>query len=165
MSIAIRYGVLFAVAIFLWAVIESLLGLHDRHIQYHEYLSYFFAVPSVAIMYWGIRSEEKRSQERIGFRKAFMTGLGITGVVTLLCPLVWYVFCAWVNPSFLDNMVRYAIAAKGMDAQLAGQRFSLSTHLLVSTLSTLVIGAVISLVIAVIMARQTQRRLAHVSTE
>src|SRR5690606_2792582 len=111
---AIRYGLLFVLAIFLWAVAETMLGLHDRYIRYHEYLSYFFAVPSGGIMYWGIRAGGKTKQGGVSFRSAFMEGLAITGVVTLLCPMVWYVFCTAVNPAFLDNMAHHAIETKGM---------------------------------------------------
>ncbi len=154
MSIAIRYGLLFAFAIFIWAVIESWIGLHDRYIEYHEYLSYFFAIPSVGIIHWGIRRKEKQLDNRIRFSTAFITGLGITCVVTLLCPVIWYLFCVFVNPDFLENMRHYAVAAQGMDEQLAAQRFSLFNHILVSTLSALVIGTVISLVIAVIVVQR-----------
>lgn len=149
---AIRYGLLFALAIFLWAVAETLLGLHDRYIRYHEYLSYFFAVPSVAIMYWGISAGAKAKREGVSFRSAFLKGLAITGVVTLLCPVVWYIFCTVVNPSFLGNMARHAIETKGMAAPLARQWYALPTFVLVSAFSTAVIGSVISLVIAIIMA-------------
>ena len=152
---AFRYGTFFALAIFLWALGESALGLHDRHIGYHEYLSYFFAVPAVGIMYWGIvNGRNGLAAGRMGFRGAFLKGLGITAVVALLCPFVWYVFCRFVNPDFLDNMMRHAIEAKGMAVSLAKKRFSLVNHLLVSTLSTTVFGVVISLVIAIIVARQ-----------
>src|SRR5690606_10518984 len=96
---AIRYGALFALAVFLWAVAETVVGLHGRYIGYHEYLSYFFAVPAVSIMYWGItNSINGQAAGRTGFRGAFLKGLGITAVVALLCPLVWYVFCTFVNP-------------------------------------------------------------------
>ncbi len=149
---AIRYGILFALAIFLWAVAETALGLHDRYIRYHEYLSYFFAVPSVGIMYWGIRAGEKTPGRGTRFRKALLDGLGITTVVTLLCPVVWYVFCSLVNPAFLDNMARHAIEEGNMAPSLAAQRYRLPTYLFVSALSTAVIGSIISLVIAIIMA-------------
>lgn len=158
MNIAIRYGVLFAFAIFLWAVVESLVGLQDRFIRYHDYLSYFFAIPSVAILYSGIRSKEQELGVQIGFQQAFKTGVSITFVVSTLCPLVWYVFCTWINPVFLNNMLQYVVEKKGMDMQLATQRFSLSGHLLVSTVSTLVVGVVISLVVATIVAKQKHKR-------
>jgi len=151
---AIRYGVLFALAIFLWAVAETALGLHGRYIRYHEYLSYFFAVPSVGIMYWGMCAGQQNRPGGMGFRSAFRKGLGITVVVSLLCPVVWYVFCVYVNPDFLGNMARHAVETKQMAPPLAAKRFSLSGHLLVSALSTAVVGAVISLVIAVIVARR-----------
>lgn len=154
MKRTLLYGFLFALAIFLWAVIEWLLGLHDRYIHYHEYLSYLFAVPSVAIMYWGIRSGAHGARGGISFGKAFSTGLGITAVVVVLCPLVWYVFCTFVNPALLDEMRQHAEEAKGMDTELAAKRFSLGNHLLLSTLSTAVIGVVISLVVAVVISRQ-----------
>ncbi len=151
---AIRYGVLFASAIFLWAVVEWLIGLHGPHIRYHEYLSYFFAVPAVGIMYCGITHGENGQSDRVGFRRAFKKGLGITSVVVLLCPLVWYTFCTFVSTDFLSNMARHAIETEAMAAPLAMKRFSLANHLLVSSLSTAVIGVVISLVIAVIVARR-----------
>lgn len=151
---AIRYGVLFASAIFLWAVVEWLIGLHGPYIRYHEYLSYFFAVPAVGIMYCGITYGENGQNNRVGFRRAFKKGLGITSVVVLLCPLVWYTLCTFVSPDFLSNMARHAIETETMPAPLATKRFSLANHLLVSSLSTAVIGVVISLVIAVIVARR-----------
>lgn len=149
---ALRYGILFALAIFLWALAETMLGLHDRYIRYHEYLSYFFAVPSVAIMYLGIRAGEEMPERGMGFRKAWLKGLGITAVVTLLCPVVWWVFCTVVNPAFLGNIAQYAIEAKAMDPSLAMERYTLPNYLIVSALSTAVIGTIISLVIAIIMA-------------
>ncbi len=153
MKNAIRYGLLFASAIFLWAVIEWLVGLHGRFIRYHEYLSYFFAVPSVAVIYWGVRGGDSQAIGKQSFGRAFARGLAITGVATLLCPLVWYVFCTWVNPGFLEAMARHAVEAKGVGTRVAEMRYALTNHLLVSTLSTAVIGAVISLVVAVVVAK------------
>src|SRR5690606_28514790 len=147
-----------ALAIFLWAVAETVLGLHGRLIRYHEYLSYFFAVPAVGIMYRGICAKEKVRGQGMPFRKAFLEGLGITAVVTLLSPAVWYVFCSFVNPVFLDNMADHAIEAKGMAPPLAMHRYALTNYLFVSTLSTAVIGSVISLVIAIIMAKRRPYR-------
>src|SRR5690606_6407656 len=149
---AIRYGLLFALAIFLWAWAETVLGLHDRYIRYHEYLSYFFAVPAVGIMYRGICADEEAPMRGMRFRKALLKGLGITAVVTLLCPLVWLVFCMFVNPDFLANMAQYAIKTNTMAPSLAAKRYALPNFLFISALSTALIGAVISLVIAVIMA-------------
>ena len=153
---AIRYGVLFALAIFLWAVAETVLGLHDRYIRYHEYLSYLFAVPSVGIMYRGIHAGEAPGHG-MPFRKAWLKGLGITAVVTLLCPLVWLVFCTFVNPAFLENITQHAIEANTVAPSLAIKRYALPNHLFVSALSTAVIGAVISFVIAVIMAGRRRK--------
>lgn len=149
---AVRYGILFALAIFLWAVAEMALGLHDRYIRYHEYLSYFFAVPAVGIMYWGIRAGEQADRPGMRFGRAFGKGMRIVAVVTILCPVVWYVFCMFVNPTFLSNMTRYAIETKGMTVRPAEHRYGLFNYLFISTISTALIGSIISLVIAIIMA-------------
>lgn len=149
---ALRYGLLFAAAIFLWAAAETMLGLHDRYIRYHEYLSYLFAVPSVGIMYLGIRAGEEVRGQGMRFRKALLRGLGITAVVTLLCPAVWFVFCTFVNPAFLNNIIQHAIQAKKMAPSLAKAWYALPHYLFVSALSTAIIGTVISVVIAIIMA-------------
>lgn len=149
---AIRYGLLFSLAIFLWLVAESSLGLHGQYIRYHEYLSYFFAVPAVIIMYKGIRSGESSAQRSIPFGKGLLKGLGITAIVAVLCPLVRYVFCVYVNPTFLGNMAKYAVEVKAMSPTLAASRFELTGYLVMSVFSTVVIGVVISLVMAVILA-------------
>ena len=149
---AIRYGVFFALAIFLWAVTETVFGLHDRYIRYHEYLSYFFAVPAVAILYWGIRAGENAPRRGMRFGRAFGKGLAIMAVVAVLCPLVWYVFCTFVNPMFLGNMIHYAVEIKGMAAPSAMHRYGLPNFLFIATFSTVLIGSIISLVIAIIMA-------------
>lgn len=155
---AIRYGFLFALAIFLWAVAETVLGLHDRYIRYHEYLSYFFAVPAVGIMYRGICAGEEGPMRGMRFRNALLKGLRITAVVTLLCPLTWLAFCKLVNSSFLDNMAQYAIKVKEMPPLLAAERYVLPNFLLISALSTALIATVISLVIAIIMAGRLHKR-------
>lgn len=155
---AFRYGLFFALAIFLWAVAETMLGLHDRYIRYHEYLSYFFAVPSVGIMYLGICAGEEVPAQGMRFGRAFRKGLGITAVVTLLCPAIWYVFCTYVNPAFLGNMAQYAREAKTMAPSVAAKRYLLSNYLLISAFSMAVIGVVISLAIATIMAGRLRKQ-------
>lgn len=149
---AIRYGILFASAIFLWAVAETVVGLHDRYIRYHEYLSYFFAVPAVAIMYHGVRSGQHVPHHGLPFRSGLLKGLSITAVVVILSPLVWYIFCTFVNPDFLGNMIAHAIESKNINPQVVVQRYSLSGYITVSVLSTAIVGSVISLVMAIIMA-------------
>ncbi|MGV3761663.1 DUF4199 domain-containing protein [Parapedobacter sp.] len=155
---ALRYGLLFASAIFLWALLETVLGLHDRYIRYHEYLSYFFAVPSVGIMYVGICAGEETPAKGMRFRRALWKGLAITAVVAVLSPVVWLVFCTFVNPAFLGNMAQYAIESNAMTPSLAAKRYALPNYLFVSAFSMAIIGAVISLVIAIIMAGRQRKQ-------
>ncbi|MBK1439432.1 DUF4199 domain-containing protein [Parapedobacter sp. ISTM3] len=150
----IKYGILFALAIFLWVVIEWLVGLHDRYIRYHEYLSYFFAVPSVYILYRGIRGGADQPNGRLSFRRVFAKGLGISLVATCLCPLVWYVYCVVINPAFLEHMTRFSIEVKEVDSHLASERFSLPVYLSTTTVSTALTNVITCFVIAVVVAER-----------
>lgn len=148
----VRYGSGWALAALLWMLVESWVGLHDRYMHYHGYLTYFFAIPWVFIYYRGIR-QRAVTAGRLEFREAFLLGCGITLAATVLTPVVWWAFAGWLNPDFLTAKAQHAIG-HGMDPEAAALRYSLVNHLVISAFSTAVIGSVISLVIAIIFARR-----------
>lgn len=154
MKAAFFYGILFATILFLWYCLEYLLGLHDTYIEYHAFVSYFFAVPVVVVMASAVRHRKRQLHggEGVRFGTLFSFGFVVALVASFVVVPVMYVFIQWVNPGFLDALAQHAIGAEGMDPSLASRRFSIGGFLLQHAALILIVGAVAAFVISVIMA-------------
>lgn len=161
MKAAFFFGVLFAIVLFLWYGLEYAVGLHGPYIAYHEYVSYFFAIPVVAIMAAAIRYRRRQCppEQPLRFFPLFSFGALVSLIAALAVIPAMYAFAQWVNPAFLDALSRHAVDAGRMDAALAARRFAMDSFLVMHGALVLVVGTVAAFVIAIVMAgkRETQQ--------
>lgn len=148
------FGLLYVLAIVGWALAETVVGLHDEYIRYHEYLSYFFAIPIVAIMYYAMQARKRQLNQELTFKRAFVYGLSITAFVLLCSPVLWYVFCTYINTDLLDNLARYHMERKGLSEAVAQRRYALPNYIWMAMASTTTIGVVVSLVLSLITSKK-----------
>jgi hypothetical protein len=143
------FGTLYAAAIFLWALIEFLIGLQGVYIRYHEMYSYFFAIPAIFILYRAL-VDHMAPQTSSHWTTPFKFGLGVVLIATLLTPLVWWVFCQWINPDFLPSLRKYHILSRNLHPVRVGELFSFSNFLFMQAVTTAVVGILIALILSII---------------
>lgn len=164
MKAAFYLGLLFAIVFFLWYCLEYAVGLHGPYIAYHEYVSYFFAVPVVIIMAAAIRYRRRQypDGQPMRFFPLFSFGALVSFFAALAVIPAMYVFASWVNPGFLDALAVHVVDTGRMEEALAARRFSMDSFLVVHAVLVFIVGTVAAFVIAIIMAGK--REAQHVQT-
>jgi Protein of unknown function (DUF4199) len=89
--------------------------------------------------------------ESINYKQAFLCGLGVSVVVSLLAPLTQFIFHRFINPSFFENMIDYATGTGRSTPEQANALFNLRSYMLQASMGAIVVGAITSSILAAIM--------------
>lgn len=157
-KIAIKYGVLIVVFLFLWVALEYAVGLQTDYIEYHPLATLLSLVIPITFLYYGIREAKKNYTGYFTYGKAFQAGLYITLVVALLSPLSLWLFDLLIFPGYFEAMQPHAEAeqlARGIDPEVARRSTtgtgSLLEYLLLTALGYFVAGIIMTAILAIFM--------------
>jgi hypothetical protein len=153
-STEIKWGFIFTIAGLLWILLEKLMGWHGKNIEQHAFNTYFFIIPATHIYISAIKNKrEKFYKGKMSWKQGFLTGLGITAVVSVLNPLLQYIKSTLISPEFFQNAIAFAIESRKMSLEQADSYYNLKNQIIQSTFTTLIFGVVASAVIAIIVKR------------
>ena|SRR2546428_4851193 len=156
MKLEIRWGIIISVLSFIWLCLEYGLGLHTRHLDMLPYVTIFSILIPIACLWFAIKQKRNIvNRGSITFGDAFKTGAIISLIAAVFSLLSILLYFKVINPNFTSFMIEHmkADAAKNgtniLEAETnARHYFSLSNYMIQSFFSTLLIGVVISLIIA-----------------
>jgi len=148
-AIEIKWGIIFILVQLAWMVGEKMAGLHDEHIDKHAIYTNFIAIP--AILLYVLALLEKRKKYfggKMNYMQGFLTGIGVTIVVTILAPLSQYITSTVITPDYFNNAINYAVANGKLSQEEAEKYFSLKSYMVQTVLFTPVMGIVTSAIVA-----------------
>jgi|688.fasta_scaffold174475_2 hypothetical protein len=157
-KIEIKWAIIFSSASFLWIAIAKYLGMFDSKIEQFPTFSMLFLIPAILIFVSAIR-DKKMNFYRGGimFKDAFVSGLIITLIVTLLTPIIQFAIHSFVAPEYLPNMINYSVAKNEMNPEDAENFFSISSYIIQSSITSLGMGAFTSIVVAFFFKSKTKK--------
>ncbi len=169
MKSEIRSGVAIGVAGFLWLLLEFFLGFHTTRIDYQPFITWLSIVIPIVGIYWAMKAKRDRYYAgRISFIQALKTGLIITVVMSIVSPLLSFMYVSVINPLYLSTMLAHNrmmldglnISPADKDGMLQEliQQFSLSAYLLKSILIAAISGTLLSIITAAVMNRNTSEK-------
>ena len=155
LRIEIRYAALISIVTLLWLVVEYWVGLHDRYIRFHPYVTLLALAIPVVCTILAVKEKINVADGELNFRQVFMTGFFIalfSAVFSIPCQLI---FQKLINPGFCQTMIRYSVqraATLGIDVIKAKSQaemyFNLTSYLTQCFFGTLFFGTIIALIIA-----------------
>lgn len=151
-QLEIKWGVIFTIALILWALLERLVGLHSTYIALHPTLTMLFAIVAIAIYVVALRSI-RATRPEFTYKHAFISGGIITLVVTVLSPLTQWFIHHIVTPDFFTNAKIYAIDAGIYTPAEANAYFNFNNYLWQSALGALVMGVLTTSIVAIFVSR------------
>lgn len=154
----LKWGVIFALALIVWMVLERAVGLHGQHIQYHVIFTNLFAIVAIVLYVLALR-DKRRSlpKQRITWLQGFISGVKIAIVVAILSPLIQLLIHHVISPDFFVNMREHAISSGQMSELRAEQYFSLQSYMFQSAVGALVMGAITGAVVAIFLRSKHQQ--------
>ncbi len=152
----IKWGLIFTLAGLLWMIFEKAMGWHDENIADHPTMTNLFSLVAIAIYVFALL--DKRKNDLGGymtFKQGFISGLIITGVVTLLTPLSQWLTHAMITPDYFTNAIEYSVSTEQVTRAEAEDYFTLGNYILQSTMFAPIVGIVTSAIVALILQKKS----------
>jgi len=151
----LKWAVIFTAMLLVWMFLERILGLHSTQIDKHATFSNFIMIPAVAIYVLALLDKRNNFYAGgISYKQAFLSGVIISGIVTLLSPLTQYLIAAVVSPDFFENMIKYQVAEGNMQLAEAESYFKLKNFIVESLIATPLMGLITTAVVALFVRRK-----------
>ena len=138
---------MWSLTMLLWLSLEFMIVPDAKYPQYHAYISLFALIIPILM----IRQVVKEKRDELGgisLKKAFTTGLIVTALAAIFSIPTSLMFHFFVNPDYFNDMINYAVTFEHQKEADAAKFFNLTTYLIISTVSTLVLGTIIAIIAA-----------------
>lgn len=154
-AIEIKWGIIFAVALLLWMVMEKALGWHDEHLDKHAIYTNFFAIVAIIIYVFALRDKRKNFYSgKMTWLQGFLAGIGIAVVVAILSPLTQYITSTIITPDYFSNVIELTVETGKMTQEKAEKYFSLQNYIIQSVIGALLMGAVTAAIVALFLKKK-----------
>lgn len=148
LRIELKAAMLISLLMLLWLSLEFMVGLHDVFIAYHPYVTMLALIIPVVVTRYALLSKKEEQNGHITYRQAFVSGLIIALMCTVLAVPMHYIFHYLINPDFFDNMIHYAVANKKSTPEQAAQYFNFQSYLMQSIGGTIIFGLLVAVIAA-----------------
>ena len=153
LKFSIKWGLILSLVAIIWHLFERIFGLHGEYIHLHPLLTNLFIVPAIVVYAMALRERRKILGGSITYGNAFLAGFFISLATAFMSPATTLFIHKVVSPNYLPNALEYAVVNKKMTAEMAEMFFNLSNYLLKSGIGALVLGTVISAIVAFYIKR------------
>lgn len=145
-------SILFVVTL-CWMTFEKLMGWHDEAIAEHAVMTNLYDACFVLIFALAFLHYRKLLGS-LSFQQGFMFGLMITIMIALLSPLTQTIIHEVISPSYFQNIIEYAVSNNYLTREAAEGNFNLSSYILQNFIGTLILGSIVSAIMALLMRKK-----------
>lgn len=150
-KIEIKWALIFIASLMAWMFLERLVGLHDKHLDKHQYLTLLYSIIAVSIYVFALNDKRRHFYNgTMSYLQGFLSGLVITSIVTVFSPLTQWVISNVITPDYFKNVIEYSLTTgyhKSRSDALA--QFNYKSYAIQSTIGALVMGLVTTAVVAI----------------
>ena len=149
-KIEIRWAIIFTVMMLIWMLLERVFGLHDEYIDKHPIFTNFVAIPAIAVYVLALLDKRDNFYHgKMTYIQGLITGLIITGMVTVLSPLSQIITSLVITPDYFQNAINYAVSEGKMTQKAAEEYFNLRSYILQGLIGAPVMGVLTSAIVAI----------------
>jgi hypothetical protein len=145
----LKWALAFFIMSFIWMTLEKLVGLHAEHIDQHMIYTNFIAIPAIAIYVFALRNKRDHDLKgQMSYKQAFMSGLYISLIVTVLSPITQYITSIYITPEYFTNVINYSVS-KGLQTQAEAEAyFNLNSYIIQGLIGAPVMGILTTAIVA-----------------
>ena len=157
LKIEIKWAFIFIGSLLLWMFLERLVGLHDKHIDKHQYLTMLYSIVAIALYVFALLDKRKNFYNGfMTYKQGFLTGLIITVIVTIFSPLTQWIISSVITPDFFENVIKYSVET-GYHKTIADAeaQFNLKSYIVQSTVGALLMGIVTTAIVAIFTRKKS----------
>lgn len=153
-SIEIKWALIFSAVTLLWMAAEKLVGLHDKYIDYHLYLTNLFAIPAIIMMVLSLKEKKQNFYGgKMSYGQGMMSGVILSFIIAMLSPFTQWITSYLITPEYFPNVIKRSVElGYYKTTEDAAANFNYKNYAIQSTIAALVMG-VATTAIAMIFIR------------
>lgn len=153
-NIEIKWAIIFSLVTLLWMTIEKLVGLHDRYLDYHVYLTNLFAIPAIWMVVLALMEKKKNFYKgNMSFKQGLICGTILSTFIALLSPLTQWITSYVITPEYFTNVIKRSVELGMFEStEKASAQFNYKSYAIQGALGAIVMG-VVTTTIAMIFLR------------
>lgn len=158
-KIEVKWAFIFIGSLLLWMLLERLVGLHDKHIDKHQYLTMLYSIVAIALYVLALLDKKKNFYKGLmTYKQGFITGLIITVIVTIFSPLTQWIISSVITPDYFKNVIQYSVET-GYHKSVADAeaQFNLRNYIIQSTVGALIMGIVTTAIVAIFTRKKSTK--------
>lgn len=125
----LKWAGVFALTTIGWMALERLAGFHSTRIDQHATFTMLYAIPATAVYVFALLDKRRSLGGVMTYGQALVSGLWITGFVTLLTPLTQAVISMLVTPDYFSNMIAHSVQQGRYTQAEAENYFNLGAYI------------------------------------
>ncbi|MFN5429036.1 MAG: DUF4199 domain-containing protein [Bacteroidota bacterium] len=153
-QIEIKWALIFSAVTLLWMAAEKLVGLHDKYIDYHLYLTNLFAIPAIIMMVLALKEKKQNFYGgKMSYGQGMMSGVILSFIIAMLSPFTQWITSYLITPEYFPNVIKRSVElGYYKTTEDAAANFNYKNYAIQSTIAALVMG-VATTAIAMIFIR------------
>jgi hypothetical protein len=156
-KIEVKWAFIFIGSLLLWMLLERLVGLHDKYIDKHQYLTMLYSIIAIALYVFALLDKRKNFYNgAMTYKQGIITGLIITVIVTIFSPLTQWIISSVITPDYFKNVIQYSVET-GYHKSVADAeaQFNLKSYIIQSTVGALIMGIVTTTIVAIFTKKKS----------
>lgn len=153
----VGYGVVLALAFFVWLVVEYAMGLHTTRIAHYSILTNLYAVIP-ALLLWRALKHRRDVLEggQLLWWQGMASGMIISVVAAALRAPTWWFFLQFINPGYTGAMIDFAVQS-GLKREIAEATYHPTLLKMESTASPILLGFFLSVGLTALARWQVEK--------
>lgn len=164
MKTEMKYGLIIAAISAIWLILQDLVGLHDKYIQYQSMVSWLGFIITIGGLFFAIKTKrDKEFGGSIAYGQCIKTGLLTSLVSGFLSSIFTLIFFKFINPGFLTALLELqhqelldkGLPSESVDAAMSMMEmmFSPAIMTIMGFVSALIGGLIISLILGAFLKK------------
>lgn len=158
-KIELKWAIYFSLMVLAWMSLEKLVGLHDKYIDYHLYLTNLFAIPAILFIVWALKDKRKNYYNgQMTYQEGLISGIILSVFIAVLSPLTQWITSYIITPDYFTNVIRRSVEIGYYKTiEKAQENFNFPNYAKQGAIASLVMG-ILTTAIAMIFLRSKTKK-------
>lgn len=158
-KIEIKWALLFSIMSLVWMLLEKLVGLHDKYIDYHLYLTNLFAIPAIWFFVLALKDKKKNYYDgQISYKQGLISGIILSVLIALISPLTQWITSYVITPEYFPNVIKRSVELGYYESEaVAAANFNYKSYALQGMIGALGMGIVTTLIVMIFLRTKNKR--------
>lgn len=160
-KIEIKWALIFSAMVLLWMILERAVGLHDRYIDYHLYLTNLFAIPAIVVMVLALKDKKRRFYGgQMSYKQGLISGIILSAIIALLTPLTQWITSYIITPEYFPNVIERSVEIGYYSTvEEARANFNYKNYAIQGTIGALIMGVVTTAIAMIFIRTRNEKQI------